>query len=260
MKPVWILFSALVLLAAGCSAQPSTTPVPATSAPTPLPPPSETPLPPTLTPEPPTATAEPSPTPDPLLLRDDFEGALAEGWSWTRENPESWSLSSNPGWLEITVGFGSVGSGNLDNMLLRPIPEGNFEIETRMNFRPSGDFQLAGILIYESASNFIQFGRAFCDLPNTCAGDGFYVDMVSGGNLDPDNLSIAAPDAEIVFLRLRREGSLYTAYASADGETWRLIGEKVSEMKPLFMGLVAGQAWSAPEEAQFDYFLVNQLP
>lgn len=215
---------------------------------------------PSKTPIPPSPTAEPSATPNPLLFRDDFEGVLADGWSWTRENNKTWSLTNNPGWLEIIASPGYVGGANLDNILLRAIPAGNFEMEVKVNFKPVGDYQLAGLLVYESAANYIQFGRAFCDAPNVCTGDGFYVDLVTDNNLDPDNLATAAPESEMAYLRLRREGNKYTVYASPDGQEWQLIGEKISEMNPLFIGLMAGQAWSAPQPAQFDYFVVNQLP
>ena len=215
---------------------------------------------PTVTSIPPTATLEPSPIPNPLLFRDDFEGSLGEGWNWTRENKKTWSLTNNPGWLEIIASPGYVGGGNLDNILLRSIPEGNFEIETKVNFNPVGDYQLAGLLIYESATNYIQYGRAFCDAPNVCANDGFYVDLVYDNNADPENFATSAQGTDLAYLRLRREGNKYTAYASHDGQEWQLIGEKISEMKPLFIGLMAGQAWSAPQPAQFDYFVVNQLP
>lgn len=254
IKP--FIFGVLIFVLVACGSPATPTPEP-TSPPLPT----NTSIPaPTQTPIPLTATLEPSLTPDPLLFRDDFEGSLSEGWTWTRENKKSWSLTNKPGWLEIIAQPGHVGDGSLDNILLRPVPGGNFEVETKINFKPVGDYQLAGLLIYESAANFLQFGRAFCDAPNVCAKDGFYVDLTTNGNSDGENLATAAQNTEISFLRLRREGNKYTAYASHDGQEWQLIGEKVSEMQPMFIGLLAGQAWSAPQPAQFDYFVVNQLP
>lgn len=249
-----ILFIILMLSACGSPAATET-------APSATPVPSDTPVP-TSTdkPMPPTATIQPSPTIAPLLFRDDFDGGMAEGWNWTRENKKTWSLTNNPGWLEIVANPGNLGNGNLDNILMRAVPEGNFEIETKVLFKPVGDYQLAGLLIYESASNFIQFGRAFCDAPNFCVKDGFYVDLMTDGNMDGENLSTAAKGSEIAVLRLRREGNKYTAYASQGDEEWQLIGEKTSDMEPIFIGLLAGQAFSAPQPAQFDYFLVNRLP
>ena len=257
MKHIKSFVFIIVIFALAACASPATP----TPEPTSPPLPTNTSIPePTSTPLPPTATLEPSPTPDPLLFRDDFEGSLGEGWTWTRENKKTWSLTNNPGWLEIIARPGHVGDGNLDNILLRPIPGGNFEIETKLNFKPASNYELAGLLIYESAANYLQFGRAFCDAPNVCVKDGFYMDLSTNGNVDGQNLATPAQDTEIAFLRLRREGNKYTAYASHDGLEWQLIGEKTSDMNPIFIGLMAGQAMSVQQPAQFDYFVVNQVP
>ena len=250
------MIAVMVFTLAACSSQPAPTPEPTSP---PLPTITSTPER-TSTPLPPIATVEPSPTPDPLIFKDDFEGSLGEGWNWTKENKKTWSLTNNPGWLEIMARSGKIGNGDLSNILLRPIPEGNFEIETQMNFKPISDYQIAGLLIYESAANYLLFGRAFCDSPDFCANDGFYMDLSTDGNLDGQNFATPAEKTEISFLRLRGEANLYTAYASHDGQEWKLIGEKSSEMKPMFIGLMAGQSLSAPQPAQFDYFEVNQVP
>jgi hypothetical protein len=246
----------MLMLACGLAGSPTAIPtipptVPleltATSIPTP------TPLP---------ATMEPAlPQEDNLVFRDDFEGTMDEGWQWTRENKNTWSLSKEPGWLEIMAGAGHVGDDSVENLLLRPAPEGNFELETRLKFQPSANFQIAGLLIFESGANFIQFGRAFCDVPApTCAGDGFYVDMVTGGDANPENFSVAAPATDTVLLRLRREGSTFTAYTSEDGTEWKLIGTHNGEIVPLFVGMVSGQSTSRPIPAQFDTFMIRELP
>lgn len=201
------------------------------------------------------------PQEDDLIFLDDFEGSLDENWQWTRENQDAWSLSDNPDWLEIMAGAGHVGDGSIENLLLRPAPEGNFELETRLKFQPAGNFQIAGLLIFESGANFIQFGRAFCDVPApTCANDGFYVDMITDGNMNPENYSVAAPTTDMVQLRLRREGNTFTAYASEDGAEWQLIGIHNGEITPVSVGLVSGQSTLAPIPAQFDYFMIRELP
>ena len=162
MKKIFLCIVLMAVLLSACgapAAPPAPEPtLPPTATSTPLPPPTATPL-------PPTATAEPSPTPDPLLFRDEFDGALGEGWQWVLENPQTWSLNSQPGWLEMVVSSGSVSAGSAENLLLRPAPEGNFELETKVKFKPTGDFQIAGLLIYESAANFVQFGARVLRLP-----------------------------------------------------------------------------------------------
>lgn len=243
-----IVLTVFVLSACGAPATPVLVP---TNTPVPLP---------TETPVPPTPTLEPSPTPDPLLFRDDFEGSLGDDWQWIRENKKYWSLTNNAGWLEIMARSGHVGSGDIDNLLLRQAPKGNFELETQLKFKPTGNFQIAGLLIYESAANFIQFGRAFCGT-TYCIRDGYYLDSTANGNFNPENFATTAPEANTVFLRLRREGNTFTAYASEDGKEWKLIGAHNNQMNPLFVGLVSGQAYgTVPQPAQFNYFTITALP
>jgi beta-xylosidase len=225
---------------------------------TPIPIPTATPVPPTDTAIPPTATAtlQPSPTPDPLLFRDDFEGALDPAWHWIAEKPAYWSLTHVPGWLRITARAGGIGQDTATNVLVQPAPQGSFELETKLNFRPGGNYQIAGLLIYESNHSTAFFGRAFCDNPQ-CARDGYYFDMVTNGAWAGQNYATSAPDVDVVYLRLRREADTYTAYASEDGQAWALIGQHVQPLNPLFVGLWAGQAsGSVPRVAAFDYFTI----
>ena len=139
-----------------------------------------------------TATLEPSPTPDPLIFKDDFEDSIDIEWQWVKENDKKWSLTTNPGWLEIFAGSDSINAGNLDNMLTRQIPEGNFELETKMIFKPVTNYQFAGLLIFESAANYLQFGRAFCNNVQVCVKDGLYMDLTMGGSFTGENFATSA--------------------------------------------------------------------
>ena len=209
----------------------------------------------------PTVTLEPSPTPDPLIFQDDFEGSIDTEWQWIREKNKEWSLTNNPGWLEIHAGSGHVSDSKMENLLIRQIPEGNFELETKLMFKPVTNYQFAGLLIYESDANYIQYGRAYCVDDPLCVGDGLYLDNTMGGEfIIGDNFSISAPDTDTLYLRLRREGNIFTSYYSEDGNKWNLVGTHTSEMNPLFVGLIAGQSTYSYQPAQFDYFIINVLP
>ena len=256
MKTLRTLVASGILLLAACA--PSPTPQP-TPTPTFVPAPTETTPPPTATPTP-SPTPEPSATPDPLIFRDEFEGQLDETWQWVREDARFWSLTHNPGWLEITLRPGSVADGNIKNLLLSPATQGNFELQTTIRFKPTSNIQSAGLLIYESADKFIQLIRAYCSYPQ-CAKDGFYLDLVTAGQFSPENFARSAPDTDAVSLRLRREGRTFTGYYSVDGKQWKMVGSHSTDLTPVFVGLVAGQVIGfTPKPAQFDYFLVNRLP
>ena len=196
---------------------------------------------------------------DSNYFRDDFENDLGSGWQWLREVPTNWSLNAVPGQLQINVDGGEVSDETMTNLLLRDAPVGNFQIESKITFSPSADFQFAGLIIYESPSNLIQAGRAFCDLPDVCVGDGLYVDYYNNGSFVTPNFAAAYPDSE-VYLRLVRQGETYTFQSSADGSEWILRGGTVSSMNPLQIGLAAGQNTTSIIPALFDYFEVRSLP
>ncbi|MCI0552399.1 MAG: DUF1349 domain-containing protein [Anaerolineae bacterium] len=215
------------------------------------------------------STEEPAPSPaemittepvtDPNYFRDDFDSTLGSGWQWLREDPSNWSLSAVPGALQINVDGGQVSDETIRNLLLRQAPTGNFQIETKITFRPEADFQFAGLIIYESPPNIIQVGRAFCDLADVCVGEGLYVDYYNNGNFVTPNFAAVYTEND-VYLRLLRQGDTYTFQSSSNGSEWILRGGTVSTMNPIQVGLVAGQNTVGLIPALFDYFEVRSLP
>jgi beta-xylosidase len=199
-------------------------------------------------------------TPGPVVFQDDFNGVMDGKWQWTRENKKDWSLTDSAGWLEIMAGSGSVGAGDISNLLMRQAPAGNFELETKLKFKPTANNQFAGLIIYESDKSFVLFGQGFCD-DAKCVGDGYYMDTVSGGSSIPENSSAKASTNDMVTLRLQREGNLFTAFVSENGEEWKVIETINNSLLPLYVGLVAGQGKNTtPIPAQFDSFVINALP
>lgn len=195
---------------------------------------------------------------DPNYFRDDFDTNLGLGWQWLREIPNNWSLTAVPGALQISVDGGQITDETMTNLLLRPAPTGNFQIETKVTFSPKANFQFAGLIIYESPPNLIQAGRAFCDLPDVCVGEGLYVDYYNNGSFVTPNFAAAYTERE-VYLRLIRQGDTYTFQSSSDGSEWILRGGTVSSMNPLQIGLAAGQNTTGLIPALFDYFEVRSL-
>ena len=84
------------------------------------------------------------------IFEDAFDGQLADGWTWLRENPDHWRLVDGGG-LEIRVEPGVADT--VINALRRPAPdrnEGAFAIEvTVMNHTlPIQQYEQAGITWY----------------------------------------------------------------------------------------------------------------
>ena len=215
---------------------------------------------PSLTPTevPPTTTA--IPTADPRFFRDDFTESLDPQWSWVREDPQNWSLTTVPGSLQINVTSGYVTSRNNSNLLLRPAPQGNFQIETQITFRPTHTFLFAGLIIYQDDKNFIQAGRGFCNSTG-CAGEGLYMHYYKNGVLMKPDFGQPYKDLDPILLRLSRQDDIYTFEASTDGKVWFLIGSHQSDLTPAQMGLVTGQRMRGEIlPALFDFFEVRSLP
>jgi beta-xylosidase len=262
MKNVFAI-ALIVFVLTACSPQPTTTAIPTNPPPpadTQIPPATETAVPlPTETAVP-TATLEPSPTPDPIIFRDEFDGSLDQWWIWTNENPKKWSLSNNPGYLEIGPEGGRISDGKIKNLLLREAPVGNFQLDTKMTFTPTGNFQIAGLIIYVDNQNQIQFGKAYCDM-GSCVGAGAYFDMVNNGTFVDSNYATVLPNSDILYLRLTKIDNIYTAFYSIDGVEYKEIGSHKSSLQPVSVGLITGQAYgSLPKPAQYDYFTITSLP
>jgi regulation of enolase protein 1 (concanavalin A-like superfamily) len=195
-----------------------------------------------------------------ILFRDDFDNALAEGWNIVREVSSHWSLTEKPGAWRITLQAGAIGDAIPEpptNLLLHEAPSSDFEIATLVHFTPVSNVQFAGLIVYQDDLNAVQFGRAYCDLSEMCVGNGIYFDNTSDIS---KNFATVTSNPSIAYLRLRREGTTYTGYFSEDGESWIIIGQHISNITPLQVGLTAGQVLEGETIADFEYFTMETLP
>lgn len=222
-----------------------------------------TPTPPVLSPTPTEAilTSTPQPTAtDPSFFRDEFNGQLDTQWSWVREDAANWSLTAVPGSLQINAAGGYVAQHTNFNVLLRAAPAGNFQIETQIKFTPQDNYQFAGLIIYESDSDFIQAGRSYCRTYE-CVGEGLYMNYYKQGHPVKPDFGQSYREIDPVLLRLTRQGTVYTFEASTDAKVWFIIGSHTSDLKPVQVGLVAGQNLKGHVlPALFEYFEVRSYP
>jgi beta-xylosidase len=254
MKKV-IIHSLLVgWLLGACTFLPA--PTPRTPFPTLMPFNPPTSSPPTLTP---TATSlPPSPTSQPVIFRDDFSGQLAAGWEWRGEDPKNIRLDVERGALELTVAPGYAFEEGLASLLLRAAPVGDFQIETQVTLRPFDEAQFAGLIIYESRNAYLQTGRGYCRVAADCVRNGIYFDRFMNGRLQSGGVHLSYEQTNTVGLRLERRGPVYTFYVSANNVVWQPIGQRESSLKPLYVGLFAGQNTQALAlPAYFDYFEIS---
>jgi len=193
--------------------------------------------------------------------RDDFDGQLAEGWDWINENSDKWNLTENSGFLRIYAALNGAGS---ENLLFHPVVDGDFMIKTHLLFEPDTNFQFAGLVIWQDEYNFLQLGRAFCDVADVCVGNGLYFDRVEGGNPIGGNFATPIGNPSDVYLRLERRGDMVRAFYSMDeGITWYEIGIHwiPEDFEVNGVGLTASQDIYTPDwdiPADFDFFELTE--
>jgi hypothetical protein len=266
-KHTIVVLVILVFLLASCApsapteALPTITQPPATALPstnTPIPP-TETPLPPTETPLPPTETPLPTSTslPENVLFRDDFNGPLLEGWSWTEENPQRWSFKD--GWLIIFAEDASLLS-NLEqsNMLWRDLPDEDFAIVVRVDAPTTSDFQQASIFIYEDENNYVTINRGYCS-PCEAGGSGIFMDYKIGRAWGNYNFPITE---STVYLMLESKDQKIAGYYAVEPEAWQRVGQVGDYFRFSRVGL--GTSNSDPNgidgdlTASFDFFEIRK--
>jgi len=94
-----------------------------------------------------------------VLFQDDFAGRLGTGWSWVREHPGAWRLTS--GGLEVRVEPGNMWGPQNDarNVLVRPAPEaGEIGVSAQIENHPTNQYEQVDLVWYYDDSNMVKLG------------------------------------------------------------------------------------------------------
>jgi len=208
------------------------------------------------------ATASPKTIASVVTSIDNFDSdSLNSRWSWVRQDVTHWSLTTQPGSLRIVSQQGRINDSTNKNMLVQTAPVGNFEIQTRLVFTPTENIQRAGLLVYQDDTNYFLLARAYCGFTPPCVGNGIYFDQVEQAQFIGSNFAVTTTLSGDAYLRLIRQGTIYTGYVSMNGADWSLIGTHtvISGLVPSKIGFMVDDAnFGAPEiSADFDFFLLN---
>ena len=186
---------------------------------------------------------------------DEFNGMLNPQWSWVHEDATRHSFVN--GQLSLTInGDLYRNANNATNLLLESQPSGNYMVETKLTFDPNTNYQQAGLIVYSDDDHYIKVGvthheslnkviaghevldptsgdRTSCDVQPSptsniaiktytaqqCPQEGESWDYLS--NAQPTaNGSTATKPTVTTWLRIYRNGNVYTPYSSVDGVHW----------------------------------------
>ena len=190
---------------------------------------------------------------------DDFDGALKSDWEWVREVSWNWTVSERVGYLRIFTERGGLllDTNNARNLLLREAPSGDYTIQTYVEFEPTADFQMAGLLIYDDDDNFLMLGRAYCA---RCGGNKIYFDYEEDGeSLGGEWLT--TPTLDCAYLKIVKQGSTYSGYYKEEDSDWTLVGQYHDVgVRAEGVGLAAFEGSDTDNwlDADFAYFLLKE--
>lgn len=100
-----------------------------------------------------------------VLFEEKFQGKLADGWSWIREDKDDWKVAD--GTLQIRAARGNLWEKENDarNLLLRPPPKDvkSFVAEVTVSHTPVTFGEQAGLLWYRDDDNYVKLVKEFYD-------------------------------------------------------------------------------------------------
>lgn len=152
--------------------------------------------------------------------------------------------------LRILGGSMEGSSDTTANILLRPVPAGDFQAMTRYDvWAPLGwNHSSGGLIAYRDPDNFATLSRAYRDQQVLR----FYVEANGGPLVD-----VSVPISEGLPIRIVRAGKALIGQYSPNGAAWRTVAAVSIPWSPTHAGLATWGATAGAEEESsifFDWF------
>ena len=210
---------------------------------------------------------------------DEFNSAtLGSQWSFVREAPADWSLTSNPGSLVITPKTGDLltTTNTANNLLLQPA-FGDWTMTSKLTFSavPNAATQQGGIIAYQDDDNYLKFDLEATSATNiqfnTTLEDSLNSNPAVATPTNPSgtvqvaqtlnttNANAILPADNTIWLRMSKTGYTYSTFYSVDGDTWVPVWTTGATLKNLRIGPFAFNRAGTTTTLQvaFDFFHVT---
>jgi regulation of enolase protein 1 (concanavalin A-like superfamily) len=202
-----------------------------------------------------TVGTPPPPPPPSALVSDDFAGGFIDPALWRAEGPAGTSAnlgaSATEAWLELVTPDGDFDVWNMNNgsRLMQDSNNGNFTVMTRFLTTPTEKYQLQGLLVEQDAANWIRFDT-FSD------GNKLYAfASVNIGGVSTKQFQVQIAGGTAPWLRVIRDGDLWTMEYSTDGNSWTIAGSFSRVLTVSAVGVFAGNIGpTLGYTAQVDFF------
>ncbi len=173
---------------------------------------------------------------------------LTKGWAIhnmsTTASDQPVLDTANPNKITLKTISGDVDyNGSAKNVILYDAPEGDFELTVKLQGKMSSNYQKAGLVIWHDEKNSVSAVRRYHGSLDNGTASKNHFGMFSYLNqyLEPVVVD-STPDAA-AWLKIVKEGNVFTGYYSYDNETWVKTGtitnNVVGESETLKIGVYA---------------------
>ena len=201
-----------------------------------------------------TVAVEAPPEPPAPLSSDDFAGESIDGrWNFSGPAGTGTRLEVEGAErflvLDVPAGDFNVWGAKRGARVLQATADGDLEIAARFLSTPTAAFQMQGLLVEEDADTWIRFDTYH---------DGTRLRAFAAVTLDGASsvrFNKALPVAAAPYLKVVRDGDVWTMSWSTDGTVWTTAGSFSQAITVTAVGPFAGSTGAAPGfEAKVDWF------
>ena len=200
----------------------------------------------------------------------DKAGLTAGGWDFLAVTPSggirnteqttgtavSYDQTAHPGILRIPVDSGDMweNQNNTRNTLLRNLPSNWTSIRLKLSFRPTQNYQQAGLLAYQDDDNYVNVTRIH--------GGNDAVTFAKEINGYPNVVNSAMETVTDLILRLDRAPATdsISAYYSKDGSSWIAMGSVTQALNNPKLAIFAGASPGGFPNADLSWVEVDAGP
>jgi PKD repeat protein len=145
--------------------------------------------------------------------------------------------------------------GNRSVRVMQPSLDENLEIEVKFESQPTQRFQMQGLLVEQDPQNFLRV-----DFYSDGSSLRLFAARFTGGVPQTLHNQVIAGHPNL-YLRLTRQGNIWTPQHSSDGTNWTVLGSFTQAMTVSKVGVFAGNSGANPAyTAVVDYFFNTASP
>jgi beta-glucosidase len=208
----------------------------------------------------------------PAASSDEFDGTTLDQ-KWTVVRPDPANLTVGGGSLTITPEPGDLvtTSNSAKNIVLQPAL-GDWTMTSKLTFsaRPNAATQQGGIIAYQDDDNYLKFDVEATSPTNvqlsTSLEDSLQSNLAVSTSPIPVNQTLnttpmngVLPSNNTIWLRMTKQGDVYTTSYSLDGDTWVPVWSTGATLSNIKVGMLAfnGAATTTNQQVGFDFFHVS---